>query len=59
MKKTIIDLLEKHLKNLNVDLDTKEINDVLGVPPSDELGDYTVPCFILSKGGGFSEKASG
>lgn len=49
MKKTIIDLLEKHLKNLNVDLDTKEINDVLGVPPSDELGDYTFPCFILAK----------
>ena len=49
MKKIIIELLEKQLKELNIDLDAKEIEEVLRVPPSNELGDYSFPCFILSK----------
>jgi arginyl-tRNA synthetase len=49
MKEIIIKLLEEQLKNLNVHSTSEEIKDVLVVPPSDEMGDYTFPCFILSK----------
>jgi arginyl-tRNA synthetase len=49
MKETIIELLEKQLKKLNADLEAKGISEVLRVPPSNDLGDYSFPCFILSK----------
>ncbi len=49
MKEIIIELLEKQLKELNIDLDAGKIEEVLRVPPANELGDYSFPCFILSK----------
>lgn len=44
MKEKIISLLEKETK-----LSKKEIETILEIPPSQELGDYAFPCFILSK----------
>ena len=49
MKETIIELLKKQLKELKADLDAREIREVLRVPPSNDLGDFSFPCFILSK----------
>lgn len=44
MKQTIIKALEKRTK-----LSEKEIENLLEVPPSPELGDFAFPCFSLSK----------
>lgn len=44
MKKFIAKLLTK-----KVDLKAKEIENLIEIPPSEDLGDYAIPCFILSK----------
>ena len=44
MKKQVINLLKKH-----VSLKDSEIESLLEVPPSPELGDYAFPCFTLSR----------
>jgi len=44
MKEVIIQLLKKETK-----LKEEEIEKLLEVPPSSELGDFAFPCFILSK----------
>ncbi|VVB83041.1 Arginine--tRNA ligase [uncultured archaeon] len=44
MKELIIKILEKELS-----LRPAEIENLLEIPPSSELGDYAFPCFILSK----------
>lgn len=44
MKEQIIKQLSKHL-----DLNKQQIQTLLEVPPSQELGDYSFPCFALSK----------
>ncbi|MCK5449497.1 arginine--tRNA ligase [Candidatus Pacearchaeota archaeon] len=44
MKKFIIKLLAKE-----TNLKTKELENLIEIPPSDNLGDYAIPCFILSK----------
>ncbi len=44
MKKTIIELLHKETK-----FPIKDIEQNLEIPPSQEMGDYAFPCFILSK----------
>ena len=44
MRELIIKILEKELK-----LRASEIEKLLEIPPSSELGDYSFPCFILSK----------
>ena len=49
MKKTIIELFREQLKTLGANLKPEEIADVLRVPPSHEMGDYSFPCFILAK----------
>jgi len=43
-KEEIIQLLEKHTK-----LRESEIENLIEIPPNPELGDYSFPCFILSK----------
>ncbi len=43
-KKEIITLLSKATK-----LREQEIENLIGTPPSPELGDYAFPCFVLSK----------
>lgn len=44
MKEKVISLLQKQ-----TGLEKKEIKSILEIPPSQELGDYAFPCFILSK----------
>lgn len=44
MKKIIIKELQKHVK-----LKEQEIENLIEIPPSSELGDYAFPCFILAK----------
>jgi arginyl-tRNA synthetase len=43
-KELIIDLLSKQTR-----LRKEELNNLIETPPSDDLGDYAFPCFILSK----------
>jgi arginyl-tRNA synthetase len=44
MRQKIIDFLHKELS-----LEKEEIDKILEVPPSSEMGDYALPCFFLSK----------
>jgi len=44
MKELIINILKKEIK-----LKEEEIEKLLEIPPSPELGDYSFPCFVLSK----------
>ena len=48
MKKEIIKILQKALKEKDVDLKEEEILAHLEVPPSHEMGDYSFPCFFLA-----------
>ncbi len=45
-KKQIISLLYKELKN---NLTKKQIENLIEIPPSENLGDYAFPCFSLAK----------
>ncbi|MEK6897742.1 MAG: arginine--tRNA ligase [Nanoarchaeota archaeon] len=47
MKKEIAKLVKKTLKNS--DITEKEIEQLIEIPPSSEMGDYAFPCFSLSK----------
>ncbi len=49
MKEMIVKILKKSLKELGVKLDESEIEKYLEIPPSLEMGDYSFPCFFLSK----------
>jgi len=44
MKQLIVDLLKKEIK-----LKPEEIQNLIEIPPSSEMGDYAFPCFSLSK----------
>jgi arginyl-tRNA synthetase len=44
MKEAIISLLSKHTK-----LSKEQIENLIEIPPSSELGDYAFPCFVLAK----------
>jgi arginyl-tRNA synthetase len=46
MKKEIIDLLSIKLEGI---LTAQEIEKLVETPPSDEIGDYALPCFFLAK----------
>lgn len=49
MKEEIVQILKKALKKLDVDLKKEEIEKILQVQKNDERGDYSFPCFFLSK----------
>ncbi len=49
MRKLIIKLLENILKEKKINLKKEEIENLIEIPPSNEMGDYAFPCFILSK----------
>jgi arginyl-tRNA synthetase len=49
MKKVVLRILKKALKEEGVDIKAKEIEDLIEIPPSPELGDYAFPCFFLSE----------
>ncbi len=48
MKEEISSILKKALKELDVELDQKEIEKFIELPPSSEMGDYAFPCFFLA-----------
>jgi len=43
------DIIVKILKKEGVRLKDEEIQNLIEIPPSSELGDYSFPCFVLSK----------
>jgi|TARA_B100000315_G_scaffold66237_1_gene60191 arginyl-tRNA synthetase len=49
MKKKIAILLKKTFVDLKVNLKKEEIENLIEVPPSIEMGDYSFPCFLLAK----------
>ncbi len=49
MKQIIINLLQKSLKEKKIKLKKEEIENLIEIPPSSEIGDYALPCFFLSK----------
>ena len=49
MKELIVKLLKKALKEKRVELKKEEIEKLLEIPPSLEMGDYSFPCFFLAK----------
>ncbi|MFH1801380.1 MAG: arginine--tRNA ligase [archaeon] len=49
MKKPVVDLLKKVLKEKNIELKEEEIENLIETPPSVEMGDYAFPCYFLSR----------
>jgi arginyl-tRNA synthetase len=49
MKEVVIQLVRKALKKLKVKLSEEEISNIIELPPSQEMGDYSLPCFFLSE----------
>ena len=49
MKKEIAISLKKVLSNLKINLKKEEIENLIEIPPSSEIGDYAFPCFSLAK----------
>jgi len=48
MKEIISELLQKALKEENVKISKEEIEKLIEIPPSIEMGDYAFPCFFLA-----------
>ncbi len=48
MKELVIKVLKKALKKEKIELKDEEINNLLEVPPNQEMGDYAFPCFFLA-----------
>jgi len=49
MRELIVKLLQKALKEKKVKLKEEEIEKLLEIPPSVEMGDYAFPCFSLAE----------
>jgi len=49
MKYLVVDMLKKALEKIGAKLKNEEIEKLIEIPPSYELGDYAFPCFIISK----------
>ena len=49
MKEVVVKVLKKALKEKKVDLTTEQIERLVEIPPSAEMGDYSFPCFFLSE----------
>ncbi len=49
MKELVAGFLRKILAEKGIKLEEKEIERLIEIPPSSELGDYAFPCFMLSK----------
>jgi arginyl-tRNA synthetase len=49
MKRVVIQILKKALKEKGVELKDKEIENLIEIPPDPEMGDYSFPCFFLSE----------
>lgn len=49
MKEQVIKLLKKALKEKRVKLKEEEIEKLLEIPPTADMGDYAFPCFFLAE----------
>ena len=49
MKEAVIKVLKKALKKQKINLTEKEIEKFIEIPPSNEMGDYSFPCFFLAE----------
>lgn len=49
MKKSVVKLLYKALKKKGLKLKKKEIESMIEIPPSHELGDFAFPCYAFSE----------
>ena len=49
MKKLIVKLLKKALKEKGVKSNNEEIEKLIEIPPNPEMGDYAFPCFFLAE----------
>ncbi len=49
MKEVVIKLLKKILKEKKIKLSEEEIEDIIEIPPSHEMGDYSFPCFSVAE----------
>ena len=49
MKKRVVKILKKALKQKNIKLKENEIEDLLETPPFADMGDYAFPCFFLAE----------
>jgi len=49
MRKQVVKLLKKALKENRVKLKEEEIEKLLEVPPTADMGDYAFPCFFLAE----------
>ncbi len=49
MKEKVVKLLKKTLKEKQIKLTDKEIESLLEIPPSADMGDYAFPCFVLAE----------
>ncbi len=47
-KEAIVKLLKKPLKELKIKIKDEEIQSLIEIPPSAEMGDYAFPCFSFS-----------
>lgn len=48
MKKEVAEILKKALKKKNINLSLEEIEKLIEIPPSSEIGDFAFPCFSLA-----------
>jgi arginyl-tRNA synthetase len=49
MKEAVVRVLKKALKKQKINLTEKEIEKIIEIPPSNEMGDYSFPCFFLAE----------
>ena len=43
------DIIAKKLENEDLNLSYDEIYNLIEIPPQDDMGDYSFPCFALAK----------
>ena len=48
MKKEVVKLLKKALKEKELKFKDEELSKIIEIPPSSEMGDYAFPCFFLA-----------
>lgn len=49
MKEKVVVVLKKALKEYNIKISPEEIEKLIEIPPSTEMGDYAFPCYFLSQ----------
>lgn len=49
MKKQVAEIIQKALKTQELELTVEEIESKIEIPPSNEMGDFALPCFFLAE----------